>query len=55
MDNEFFIKVHDWMKIENYGIASKKKALSKNDEKALEVLQSTNRFKDGHYEVGFLW
>ena len=43
------------MKIENYGIASKKKALSKNDEKALEILQSTTRFKDGHYEVDLLW
>ena len=43
------------MKIENYGIASMKKALSKNDEKALEILQSTTRVKDGHYKVGLLW
>ena len=55
LDNELFTKVQDWMKIENYGIASKKKALSKNDEKALEILQSTTRFKNGHYEVGLLW
>ena len=55
LDNELFTKVQDWVKIENYGIASKKKALSKNDEKALEILQSTTRFKDGHYEVGLLW
>ena len=48
LDNELFTKVQDWMNIENYGIASKKKALSKNDEKALEILQSTTRFKDGH-------
>ena len=41
--------------IEIYGIASKKKALSKNDGKALEILQSTTRFKDGHYQVGLLW
>ena len=32
LDNELFTKVQDWMKIENYGIASKKKVLSKNDE-----------------------
>ena len=43
------------MKIENYGIASKKKALSKSDEKALEILQSITRFNDGQYEVGLLW
>ena len=43
------------MKIANYGIASNKKVLSKNDEKALEILQSTTRFKDGNYEVGLLW
>ena len=42
-------------KIEDFGIASKNKALSKNDEKALEILQSTTRFKDGHYEIGLLW
>ena len=55
LDNEFFTKVQDWMKIKNYGIASKRKALFKNDEKALEILQSTTRFRDGHYEVGLLW
>ena len=53
LDNEFFTKVQDWMKIEYYGIASKKKALSKNDEKALEILQSKTKY--GLYEVGLLW
>ena len=55
LDNELFTKVQDCMKIKNYGIATKKKALSKNDKKGLEILQSTTMFKDGHYEVGFLW
>ena len=52
LDNELFTKVQDLMKIENYGIASKKKAQPKNDEKALENSQSTIIFKNGHYEVG---
>ena len=43
------------MKIKKYGTSSKKKALSKKDEKALEKLQFTARFKDGHYEVGISW
>ena len=47
LDNELFIKVQDWMKIGNYGVASKKIALSKNDEKALEILQFTNRLFQG--------
>ena len=42
------------MNIEIYGIASKKEALSKNNEKALETLQSTTRFKNGHYKIGLL-
>ena len=42
------------MNFEIYGIASKKKALSKNKEKALETLQSTTRFKNGHYKIGLL-
>ena len=42
------------MKIENYGIALKKKALSENDEKAVGILQSKTSFKYGHHEVGLL-
>ena len=42
------------MKIENYGIASSKKAMSKNDEEALQIFESTTKLSDGHYEIGFL-
>ena len=37
LDNELFTKVQQWIKIENYGIASSKRAMSKNDEKALQI------------------
>ena len=43
------------MKIENHGITLKKKALFKNDERAVGILQSETSFKYGHYEVGLLW
>ena len=55
LDNELFTKVQQWMKIENYGIASSKRAMSKNDEKALQILESTTNFFDGRYEIGHLW
>ena len=55
LDNELFTKVQQWMKIENYGIASSKRAMSKNDEKAPQILESTTNFSDGHYEIGLLW
>ena len=55
LGNKMFTKVQVWTKIRNYGTASKKKALSKNDEKALEILQSTTRFIVDHYKVGLLW
>ena len=37
LDNELFTKVQQWIKIENYGVASSKRAMSKNDEKALQI------------------
>ena len=43
------------MKIENYGISSSRRAMSKNDEKAVQILESTTNFSDGHYEIGLLW
>ena len=45
LDNELFTKVQQWMKIENYGIASSKNAMSKNDKKALQILESTKNFQ----------
>ena len=55
LDNELFTKVQQWMKIENYGIAPSKSAMSKNDEKALQILKSNTNFSGGHYEKGLLW
>ena len=49
-----FKKVSDWMKIENLGIASPKKAMSTNDKRDLEILDSTQQLIDGHYQVGLL-
>ena len=49
---ELFTRVQQWMKIENYGIASTKRVMSKNDEKALQILEYTTNFSDGHYEIG---
>ena len=42
------------MKIENYGIASSTRAMSKNDENALQILESTTKFSDGDYEIDLL-
>ena len=55
VDNSMFMLVSDWMKIENLGIASSKKAMSKNDKRALDILESTTKLVNGHYEVGLLW
>ena len=55
LDNELFTKEQQWMKIENYGIASSKRAMSKNDEKALQILELTTNFSDGYCEIGLLW
>ena len=54
MDNSMFKLVSDWMKIENLGIASSKKTLSKNDKRAFEILEKTTKLVDDHYEVGLL-
>ena len=55
MDEQMFKMVTDWMKNENLGIASPKKAMSKNDKRALEILENTTQLIDGHYQVGLLW
>ena len=54
MDNSMFKLISDWMKIENLGIASSKKAMSKSDKRALDILESTTKLVNGHYEVGLL-
>ena len=51
----FFKLVQDWMKVENLGIASPRKALSENDKRAIEILESTTKIVDGHYQIGLLW
>ena len=55
MDEQMFQMVPDWMKIENLGMASPKKAMSKNDKRALEILENKTQLIDGHYQVGLLW
>ena len=41
--------------MENLGIALPRKALSENDKRAIEVLESTTKIVDGHYQIGLLW
>ncbi|XP_075241658.1 uncharacterized protein LOC142336633 [Convolutriloba macropyga] len=55
MDDSLFKLVQDWMKVENLGIASPRKALSENDKRAIEILESTTKIVDGHYQIGLLW
>ena len=55
LDNELFKKVQQWKKIESCHIALSKKAVSKNDEKALQIHESPTKCSDGHYEIGLLW
>ena len=54
MDEQMFIMVSDWMKAGNLGIASPKKAMSKSDKRALEILDNTTQIIDGHYQFGLL-
>ena len=45
-----------WWEIESFGIGhDSDNPLSSQDSKALDMLKSSLRFKDGHYEVGLLW
>ena len=55
MDDSPFKLVQDWMRVENLGIASPRKALSENDKRAIEILESTTKIVDGHYQIGLLW
>ncbi|XP_075250799.1 uncharacterized protein LOC142343002 [Convolutriloba macropyga] len=55
MDDSLFKLVQDRMKVENWGIASPRKALSENDKRAIEILESTTKIVDGHYQIGLLW
>ena len=55
MDEQMFKMISNWMKIENLGIASHKKAMSKIDKKSSEIQENTTQLIDGHYQVGFLW
>ena len=55
MDGSLFKLVQDWMKVEKLGIASPRKALSEIDERAIEILESTTKIVDGHYQRGLLW
>ncbi|XP_075257605.1 uncharacterized protein LOC142349743 [Convolutriloba macropyga] len=55
MDDSPFKLVQDWLKVENLGTASPQKALSENDKRAIETLESTTKIVDGHYQIGLLW
>ena len=55
MDNSLFKLVQDWMKVENLGIASTRKALSEKDKRAIDILEATTKIVDGHYQIGLLW
>ena len=55
MDKSMFKLVSDWMKIGDLGIGSSKKAMSKNDKRALDILEITTKLVNGHYEAGLLW
>ena len=55
IDKSMFKLVSDWMKIENLGIASSKKAMSKNDKRALDILENITKPVNGHHEVRLLW
>ena len=55
INNSLFKLVQDWMKVENLGIASPRKALSKNDKTAIQILESTTKIVDCHYQIGLLW
>ena len=48
MDEQMFKAVSDWMRIENLGIASAEKAMSRNDKRAFEILANTTQLIDGH-------
>ena len=43
------------MKIENYGIASSKVAMSKEDEKFQQIFDATTKISDDQYERDLLW
>ena len=55
MDDSFFKLVPDLMKVENLGIASPRKALSKTNKRAIDILEPTTKIVDGRYQIGLLW
>ena len=55
MDNSLFKLVQNWMKMKNLGIALPPKTLSENKKRAIEILESTTKIVDGHYQIGLLW
>ena len=55
VDKRMFKLVSEWMQIEDLGIGSSKKAMSKNNKGALDILEITTKLVKGHYEVGLLW
>ena len=55
-DSNLERQIARWWEIESFGIGHDSgNPLSSQDSKALDMLKSSLRFKDGHYEVGLLW
>ena len=55
MDNKFLRNVQDWMTKNTCGIGSTKKSTSKNDKRAITVLENTTTLVDEHYQIALLW
>ena len=55
-DSNLEKQIARWWEIESFGIGHDSgNPLSSQDSKALDMLKSSLRFKDSHYEVGLLW
>ena len=55
-DSNLERQIARWWEIESFGIGHDSgNPLSSQDSKALDMLKSSLRFKDSHYEVGLLW
>ena len=55
LDDELFHQVQNWMRLDNEGVSSTKKAFSANDRRAEKILQSTTTKIGDRYQIGLLW
>ena len=54
LDDEHFHQVQNWMRLDNEGVSSTKKAFSANDRRAENILQSTTTKVGDRYQIGLL-